>query len=53
MDPSEILKILHDQWNSHGDLVLIDAPFRDPVVFIFDPGTCPVGLVEKFSLVHS
>ena len=37
MDPTEILKILQHQWETHGDLVLIDVPFRDPVVFIFNP----------------
>jgi len=37
MDPTEILKILQHQWDTHGDLVLIDVPFRDPVVFIFNP----------------
>ena len=36
-DPSEILKILQYQWETCGDLVLVDAPFREPVVFIFNP----------------
>jgi len=34
MDPGQILKILQHQWDSHGDLILVNVPFRDPVIII-------------------
>jgi hypothetical protein len=34
MDPGQILKILQHQWDSHGNLILVNVPFRDPVIII-------------------
>ena len=36
-DITESLRICEYLWEQHGDIIKLVAPFRPPIVFLFDP----------------
>jgi hypothetical protein len=39
-DPKEILTILSHLWKVHGDMVRIEVPLHEDIVFLFNPDLC-------------